>query len=868
MARVSITRDALDVLNTTTVSSTNSKELLDYVEQSSIDFLNDPWLLVLVRGGKNYYPLKSQWETVELLEDDDLHFICHVGDPVSIIIAVLVIVAVAVILFASVDPPQFDDNRSQPDPLYTLDGRRNQARLNSPIEDAYGRNKLWVSYLSNPYTRFTSNEQDLYQFFTLGQGGDFDIEDVLIEDSSADSFVGIDYAFDNASYFNNNVSTAREVSNLDLFGYNETGYTGAIGGFAVNPANTVTNLLEIDWSLPSGCYYVDKKGNTQSLSVRAQWDYRRIDKDANPTSPWYSLYSLNSRFGTNQGIRRTFRKKVPAGRYEIRARRVNETFLKTTGTNKLIWNNAKAYLGNITIDYTKMTTLSVKTRASQNVVKNKVNVLATRKLPIWDSVGGWSSQPVVTRNPIWAMVNILRSDYGARMSSTDLDLPALKICADLADENNETFDFVFDQKTTVWDAVKICCASCRSTPLIEGNKITAKRDVPDAIPVQLFNSENIYRDTFQMSRKLPLIDENDGLKVEYYDHETWKDETYTALLDHQNGIDPKTIKLRGVTNRTQAAKIANYILNTEYNNRVSIQFETTQSAIVANYGDIIKVQHDVPQWGSGGFIEEISGSILTLSEKPVFQEGYYSTTYVIWVRDKIGDVVGPFPVERYEETDGSYGNKVKLTSGGLPSSSFPINDNADRPHYILGKEDDNGMLCKINRVENGGLDKIRITATVENFERFAADGFTPDDIDYPPLPDIVIITLETFEIDPLLSDGFTATFYLIPTCIPDPTPPSCKVFDYIQLEYSVDGLNFTSIQNILPADLTNDRVAITFPEDENNGFFFRARVSIDGNLGKFTESIFYYPNAEVLLSTDEENGILIDDEDNNLYSPA
>lgn len=865
MARVSITRDALDVLNTTTVLSTNSKELLDYVGQSPIDFLNNPWLLVLVRDGKNYYPLKSQWESVELLEDDDLHFICHVGDPVSIVIGVILVVATALILFASIDPPQFDDNRSQPDPLYTLDGRRNQARLNSPIEDAYGRNKLWLSYLSNPYTRFVNNEQDLYQFFTLGQGGDFDIEDVLIEDSSADSFVGINYIFDSPSYFSNNVSSAREVSSLSVFGSNESGYTGDIGGFAVNPANTVTNLLEIDWSLPNGCYYVDTKGRTKSLLVQAIWQYRSIDKDANPTGSWQNLYTLNQRFATNQGIRQTFRKEVISGRYEIRARRTNETFLKTTGTNKLVWNNAKAYLGNISIDSNKMTTLHVKTRASQNTVKNKVNVLATRKIPIWDG-SSWS-QPVATRNPIWAMVNILRSDYGARMSNSDLDLPALKICADLADQNNETFDFVFDQKTTVWDAVKICCSACRSTPLIEGNKITAKRDVPDAIPVQLFNSENIYRDTFQMSRKLPLIDENDGLKVEYYDHNTWKDETYTALLDHQNGIDPKTIKLRGVTNRTQAAKIANYILNTEYNNRVSIQFETTQSAIVANYGDIIKVQHDVPEWGSGGFIEEISGSVITLSEKPVFQQGYYSTTYVIWVRDKIGDVVGPFPVERHMETDGSYGNKVKLTSGGLPSSSFPINDNADRPHYILGKEDDNGMLCKINRVENGGLDRIRITATVENFGRFVADGFAPDDIVYPPLPDINIITLETFEIDPLLSDGYTATFYLIPTCIPAP-PLACEVFDYIQIEYSVDGLNYVSIQNILPADLTNDRIAIVFPEVENQGFFFRARVSIGGDLGEFTESIFYYPNAEVLLSTDEENTELIDDEENNLYASA
>jgi hypothetical protein len=870
MARISITTNSIDPQNTTSVSRTDCKTLNEYVSESKIDFPNDPWILVLVRNGKKYYPLKNEWDDVDLKENDNLHFIHHVGEPISIIIAVIIVVAVAAVLFLSVDPPSFEDNRTQPDPLYTLDGRKNQARLNNPIEDAYGRNKLWVSYLSTPYSRYVDNEQDLFQVFSLGQGADWNIENLLIEDSPASSFTGFDFRYDEIDYFPNNVSTSREVSSLELFGSNQSGYNelndGYVGGFSINPPNTLTNKIEIDYSLPNGCYVVNDSGSTRSLTVTVDFEARTIDNDGNPTSLWSNIYSLNLQLATNQPVRVTKDVIVTSGRYEVRAKRTNEAYTGTRGSNKFVWDGVKAYLGDIA-QPSGMKTLNIKTRASQNTVKNKVNVLATRKIPVWDDVTGWS-QPVVSRNPIWAMVNILKADYGGRMTDDDLNLPALKICADLADDNDETFDYVFDQKTTVWDAIKICCFACRSVPLVQGNKVSARRDVPDVVPVQLFNSENIYENSFKITRTMPSVDDEDGLSVEYYDQSTWRDETYLALLDHQQGINPKKLKLRGVTNRQQASRLGYYTLSTNYNNRVSVKFETTQSAMVSEYGDLIKIQHDVPNWASGGFIDDINGSILTLSEKPNFKKGYYSNKYVIWVRDKIGDIVGPYKVQQYRELDNTYKNKIELLEGSLPLSDFPINDNSDRPHYILGSEDDNGMLCRITSSKNNGLDKIEINAVVENYKRFEYDGFDPSDITYPPLVDETIIELTTFDIDLDLSDDTEVTFILIPVCIPDPTPPSCKVFDYIQLQYSTDGFNFTSFPVTQPSDLTNDKITLQLPVSSASGFYFRNRVQIDSELGPWSDNIFYNPNADVILASDDSNITLEDNSQNNLYTAS
>lgn len=870
MARISITKNSFDPQNSTTAVVTQCKTLLEYIDGSETDFFNDSWLLLLVRDGKNYYPLKDEWRKIELKSTDRLHFIHHVGSGVEIILAVVLVVAVAATLFLSVEPPTFEDNRTQPDPIYTLDGKKNQARLNNPIEDAYGTNKLWVSYLATPYTKYTDNEQDLHQVFSLGQGEEWHIDNVLIEDSPASGFTGVDYRFDEVDFFPNNVSSSREVQNLELFGSNQDGYNasnnGYIGGFAINPPNTLTNLIEIDYSLPNGCYTINSSGAIQSSSVEVVFEGRTIDKDGNPTNTWQTLYNLNLTLATNQPVRVTKDISVSPARYELRAKRVNETYTGTRGNNTIFWDAAKAYLGNIS-QPSGMKTLSIKTRASQNTVKNKVNVLATRKIPVWDDVNGWSN-PVISRNPIWAMVNILKADYGGRMLDDDLDLPALKICADLADDNDETFDYVFEQKTTVWDAIKICCFACRSVPLIQGNKISAKRDVPDTVPVQLFNSENIYDKSFKLTRTMPLIDEEDGLSVEYYDHDTWRDETFLALLDHQTGINPKKLKLRGVTNRQQASRLGYYSLATNYNNRVSVQFETTHSAIVAQYGDLIKVQHDVPNWADGGYIEDIDNAILTLSEKPNFKKGYYSNKYVIWVRNKLGDIVGPYKIAQYRESDNTYKNRVELITGSLPATDFPIDDSNDRPHYILGSEDDNGMLCRITKVQNNGLDKIQISAVVENYKRFIYDGFDPNNITYPDLDDSTLIELTTFEIDKNLSDDTEVTFTLIPVCIPDPNPPSCKVFDYINLEWSIDGFSFTAFSVIQPADLTNDQITLQLPVVQNSGFYFRSRVQIDNELGDYGDTIFYNPNADVILASDDANIPLEDNNQNDLYTAS
>lgn len=751
MASIHLIPDKFDLSNMSTSVCVDGT-LKEWVLANEPSLVNEAFLCVAYSNGKRYFPLRDEWCELDLTDEDvRVFFLPAVGGAVSITIAVVTIIAAVVAVFL-IKPPALADT-NQPAAVFTIDGRNNQSRLNSPIEDPYGRNKLWVSYLGTPYVRFEgNNKQILYQHLCLGHGV-YDIEKVMLEDSNADEFQNVEYTFDDIGVFPNNVSTARESVNLYLLGTNEEDYLEWYGGFAINPPNTTTNKIEIDWEMPQGCYQTDNDGKLESQVARVRFEIRSIDNDGNALGSWDLLWDLNLRFKTIETIRETKVLDVSDGRYEVRASRYNKKYSREghTGANNITLVGIKAYMGDVP-QPSGLTTISIKTRATANQVKNKINVLCTRKIPVWDG-SNWSA-PVANRNPIWAMVSILKAPWGAGLTDEQLNLEELKQVADLADANNETFDWVFEQKTTVWEACKACCFVCRSTPMLEGSQMSARRDVVKTVPTQLFNANNIIQGSFSQTRKMFELDGADGLEVEYLDHDTWKDETILCKLTSQLGVNPKSFQMRGVTNRTNAKRLGDYLWASEFYNRETVSFDTTHAGFLATYGDLITVESDVPQWGQGGVVELIEGqNTLTLSEPPNFIGGDHTIT----LRDKFGGIYGPFLVEPVLDED----YKVQLVSGFLDLTDIPISDDHENPHYIFGDVSNNGQICRVVKVQNSGIDRITITASLENNERFSNDAETAPPIEYPPLlpaPDIPTVSgLNVFKEDPNLTIEWDAS---------------------------------------------------------------------------------------------------------------
>jgi len=118
---------------------------------------------------------------------------------------------------AVLPPPQVPERAALPTPArtYSLAAQGNTARIEQAIPVQYGRVLSYPDFAAQPYTEFAGGEQYLFQLLCLGCG-EFEIEDIRLEDSSLDAFTEIEYEivepFGQVTLFPTQVVTSVEVS--------------------------------------------------------------------------------------------------------------------------------------------------------------------------------------------------------------------------------------------------------------------------------------------------------------------------------------------------------------------------------------------------------------------------------------------------------------------------------------------------------------------------------------------------------------------------------------------------------------------------------------------------------------------------------
>ena len=668
--------------------------------------------------------LRAGWREYVIKETDVVSFVPLQQGPVLFVVFAI-ITAVSVAIALSVPKPATPGQQPEPDPVYDLKGQNNQIRLGNPIEVPYGRNRLFPSYAARSYTKYINNDQYLYQLFCLGQG-EYDIEAVRIEDTAIASFADVVYEVyapgDSVDLFPDNVVTSVEVAGIELKGTNEVGY-GMSGPFVANPSGTDTDHLEIDVSLPGGLYLGNSKGGLDNLTVTALFEYREIDDAGAPIGSWTTLSSFTKTLRTNTPQRFTLEATVTPGRYEVRGQRTNTKNEDTKAQSLLRWDGLRAFLPS-TKDYGDVTLLAIKARASNNLndrSSNRVNVIATRKLEIWNGTV-WSA-PTATRNPLWAMCDVFRANYGGRVDDAYLRLSELLTAATAAGTRSDTFDFVFEQNITVWEAAKTVARLCRSVPMLNGSQITIVRDEPKTVPIAAFNKETIIAGSFKWEVKLPGLDEYDGLEIFYIDPDTFTEESVQCLLDGEAGNNCEKVKLYGCTSRTKAYREGLYMRAVRKRRRENVVFSTGLEGHLPSYLSPIFVTHDAPKvWGQGGLVTAIAvdNVTITLSDEVTFGVG----THKIAFRKKDGTVSGPHTC-----TAGATANEVVLGSA-IDPSLFYFGLVHERPGFYFGPEGAEAAFCSVVNLRPGSDGSVEVVAVVYK------DVYDNDEEDPPSLPSV------------------------------------------------------------------------------------------------------------------------------------
>lgn len=634
-------------------------------------------------------------------------------------------------------------------PTYSLSAQGNQARLNQVIPSMYGRHVIYPDFAAVPYQEYVDNDQYLHQLHCIGQG-EYEIEAIRIDDTAIANFDDVEYEVvppgGTITLLDPCVATADEVSGLELTAPNEleSGDDGWFGPFAVCKASYACTKIGVDVAMPRGLYYANDDGSFASRTVTWQVDVREIDDygDAVGDGTWSTIATETYTAATVDAIYRTYAYTVAAARYEARVKRTDAKDTSSRAGHVLDWVQLRGYLTD-TAAPGAVTLLAIKMRASNALTSQtsrQVNVIATRKLPVWSADGGWSD-PVATRSMVWACADICRAAYGAKLTDAALPLADFAALADVLAARGDTFNYVFDGQTTVFEALKTAARTGRAVPILQGGRVRLFRDAPQTMPVGMFNGRNIVKGSFSIEYLMPSDDTADAIVVEYFEERTWawdqvkgrvRDAAYTAWLAAEGLTDtddaretwadlaenPVTVKIDGITSRAQALREADYsAADNRYRRRLPT-FQTEMEGMIPTYGDLISVCHDMPRWGQGGEVTDFSpalgetappyaaGTVLTLSEPPEWTDG---VDHYIALRSRNGSMVGPFLV-----TPGDAANQV-ATSEALTLTPY-VGTDAERTYYAFGPGTDQWSrlcVCTALRPRSGGT-RVEIVAAVED----------------------------------------------------------------------------------------------------------------------------------------------------------
>lgn len=212
----------------------------------------------------NGAPLPIRDADIALQPGDMVHILIQPGGPAvgGLIIQAIIsaaIAAVASIAFSLIFKPKRTAAQEMPapDPIYSITGAQNAARLGEPVPVLYGQVVTVPDYASQPYVYFSGNNQYLDQLLVIGQGT-YDLLDLLVGETPVSAMEGgaVQYwlfnpadhgqamgAIEAATGIMENVVTSAEVGDQELSG------TGTGGG------ETVIFASDVEFTAPDTIYF-------------------------------------------------------------------------------------------------------------------------------------------------------------------------------------------------------------------------------------------------------------------------------------------------------------------------------------------------------------------------------------------------------------------------------------------------------------------------------------------------------------------------------------------------------------------------------------------------------------------------------------
>lgn len=544
-------------------------------------------------------------------------------------------------------------------PTYGIDGPKNMSSRGIPVPVVYGESWFAGNFLQS-YVDNVGDDQYLNLLINLGEGPVEGITEIMINNQPMNNFSNVETWFRNGTehqtmipYFGDIIVPVNR--NLDL----------QPGVYSLHTVADAVDRLRVDIVMPGGVNRADDEDGLVPFTALFTLELREVGGAWGPFVEGASTGQVAIGGKQMSALRRSYYSRTldRSKRYEVRAIH-NQSTDDTNVSNRVSLTDVNYItFDDLTYKHTALFGMRIKLSDQLSGIPSVQYRLKGRKVPVYSPLTG-AYDETFTSNPAWIALDVLmHKRYGGGISASRIKMEYFRQWATFCDQNNLKFNGAIDQRTNLWDALAPICKVGRAQIIRAGTRFQVSM-VRKQKPVQMFSMGNIKKGSLSIDW-LAMDERANECHVSYYDkNDGGKQKTVIvpnmAARERGEEAKPTELTLYGVDNVEQATREGTLAMNMQQLLK-TISFEAPISAIACTLGDVVAIQHDVPDWGQGGLTDAGSTKNVLVVDKPVTQD--LGGTYVVRVRhDKvlqgtwevdelIGNIVvptGPFNIQMFE----------------------------------------------------------------------------------------------------------------------------------------------------------------------------------------------------------------------------
>ena len=512
--------------------------------------------------------------------------------------AVYVVGGLIVNALFPVRPPEIGGG-AQPDPVYSLAGGSNRARLYEPLPLVLGEHRVFPDLAAKEYTEYDGDDQFLYQIFNFGPG-DLDISELRI-----DSTPVADYAEVTTEHGDAEGRIALVAGNVD------TTAGAALDGTGWITRQTGTDTDRIGIDITGRLFRLDDSGAEQAQSVTIEIRWWKVGESPPGTAQQWDISH-----DSQTPFRGTRSYDLPErATWNVSVRRTTEPSEEDRVYDEMHFSALRSYQPD-TADYTGQNRLGIKIRASGQLSGrlDRVSALVRQKIPAWNaSAEIWGVANVATSNPaaifLWYARGVRiggRPAAGVGLLDRRIDLDGLGAWFEWCEAQGLRCDYEIKGGMT-HDAVLTLIAQCgRASVSWQTGKLGVVYEDENRVPSGLVTPANVVKGSFRYQYAQGEI--ADEVIVRYIEPDL--DWQYNSVRRTRPGLvgtpqSSVTVTAKGVTQREQAAVECNLQTARQQYHRRRLTWEMGREGRSYTKGSVVWITHSLIDGGITGRLTAI-----------------------------------------------------------------------------------------------------------------------------------------------------------------------------------------------------------------------------------------------------------------------